>query len=717
MKNYFLVLFVLFHTAVLAQGEIIIKDDFTKKVLGKELEIYRDKSGSETIESVTAVPFEKIKITRPNLGFIKGAAWVRTKVVNQSSLKMLYVIINQPLIDTLEIFVLNESDSVLSHYLVGEAFSKKSQPHNIDRNFIIPFFPQPHSELSIYMRISTIEQISLPVYISTDEATWRMARDSNLLFGVYFGVILVMILYNLFIYISVRDISYLFYVLYVFFMGLTHATLEGFTQFYFWPESPDFANHSLYIFNSLVNFSAIIFLREFLKTKIYAPKLHKISNYLLLYFSVLLILSLFLIHPIIHISSQLGISVVAIFIFITSIVVFRNGYTPAKFFLLAWSLLLFSIIIFALKDAGLIPSNPVTNYAIFLGSGIEVVLLSLALADRINILKKEKEESQESALRIAQENENIVKEQNIRLEKNVTSRTLDLESANKQLSITLNNLQEAQGQLINSEKLASLGQLSAGIAHEINNPINYVMSNVAPLKQDIADVLQILNTYDGISSSDEFDAAKEKIDSIKARINLEYVRTEINQLLDGIEDGAKRTAEIVKDMKDYSRIDKDQIKAIDINESLESALVLLRSTIPEDIEIDKNFGDIPLVECVSGKIDQVFINIANNAIQSLEQSTSVENKCLKIKSWHSGDFVYISFEDNGEGIMEEDKNKIFEPFYTSKEVGKGTGLGLSISFTIIERHNGNISVESEPRIRTIFTVKLPIQSRIQIIEY
>jgi len=712
MKSHFLIIFVLIQSVVLAQSEIIINDDFSKKVLGKELEIYEDLSGLETIESVTDAPFVQNTVTRPNLGFITGAEWVRTRVVNQSNFDLLYLIINQPLIDTVDIFILNERDSLLLHYTIGEAFSKTSHPHNADRNFIVPFYPESNSELNIYIRIATIEQITLPIYISNAEATWSMARDSNLLFGAYFGIIMVMMLYNLFIYLSIRDISYLFYVIYVFFMGLTHAALEGFTHYYFWPESPKLANQSLFIFTALVSFSAIIFLREFLKTRVYAPTFHKISNFLLFYFGLVFILSLFFIHPIIHIASQVGITIVAVFIFITSLVVLRSGYSPAKFFLLAWSFLLFSIIIFALKDAGLIPATPTTNYALFLGSGIEVVLLSLALADRINILKKEKEESQESALRIAKENEAIIKEQNIKLEQKVSARTLDLESANKQLFITLNNLQEAQSQLVSSEKMASLGQLTAGIAHEINNPINYVMSNVPPLKRDIEDLLHILNTYDTISSGDDFKDVKAKIDDLKDQINLDFVRIEIDQLLDGIEDGAKRTAEIVKGMKNYSRADKGKINKIQLNESIKSTLVLLRSTIQDDIEIKKEFGDLPLVECESGKITQVFINIANNAIQSLEQSTSVKNKYLKIKSWHSGDYAYISFEDNGEGIAEKDIKKIFEPFYTNKEVGKGTGLGLSISFTIIENHNGTITVASEPGIRTTFTVKLPIESSI-----
>lgn len=715
MKHCFFILFVLLHTAVLAQSEIVIHDDFTKRVLGKELAIYKDESGLETIETITSAPFVENHVTRPNLGFVTGAAWTRTKIINQSNFDLLYVIVNQPLIDTLEVFVLNESDSLLSHYIVGEAFSKISHQNNADRNFILPIFPGSHAELNIYMRIATIEQITFPAYISTPEATWRMARDSNLLFGVYFGIIMVMILYNLFIYLSVRDKSYLFYAIYVFFMGITHATLEGFTQFYIWPESPNFANHSLYIFASLVSISALFFLREFLRTRIYAPAFHKTSNYLLLILGVVLILSIFFVHPIIHVVTQLGIVFLASFIFITSIVVFRNGYSPAKFFLLAWTFLIFGIIIFSFKDAGLIPSNPVTNYAIFVGSAIEVVLLSLALADRINILKKEKEESQENALLIAKENEAIIKEQNLSLEQKVSARTADLESANKQLSITLNNLQEAQNQLVSSDKMASLGQLTAGIAHEINNPINYVMSNVAPLKRDIDDVLLVLNAYETISSKDEFDTAKGKVEALKSKINLEYVQTEINQLLDGIENGAKRTAEIVKGMKDYSRIDKGEIEWVDLNQSINAALVLLRSSIHADIRIQKDFSDLPLVECVSGKINQVFINITNNAIQSLEQSTSsVSDKYLKIKSWHRDEYVYISFEDNGDGISEENSKKIFEPFYTSKQVGKGTGLGLSISFTIIEKHSGTISFESDPGVRTVFTVKLPVDSRIQI---
>src|SRR5690606_21209334 len=154
------------------------------------------------------------------------------------------------------------------------------------------------------------------------------------------------------------------------------------------------------------------------------------------------------------------------YLFTTSIVVYKSGYTAAKFYLLAWSILVVGIIVYSLKDAGLIPSNPFTNYLLLIGSGIEVVLLSLALADRINILKKEKAQSQADALRISLENAEIVKLQNVQLEQKVSERTLDLESSNKQLSITLHNLQEAQSQLVDAEKMASLGQLTAGIVHE-----------------------------------------------------------------------------------------------------------------------------------------------------------------------------------------------------------------------------------------------------------
>ena len=714
MKKFLFILLFFQQIAIHAQNELVIDDGFTIKVLGEELQVFNDESGELSLSQVRQKDFLDNKLARPNLGFSKGAIWVRTRVTNNSDSATFNLLINQPVLDTLSIFILNETDSLISSYTVGESFSKTTVHLNTKRNFRIPLTLSNGQSKNIYLRIATEEQIVLPVYIASLDGAWKLYSDSNLLFGSYFGIIIVMMLYNFFIFLSVRDKSYLIYVIYVFFVGITQAALEGYTHLYFWPENSWLASRSVYFFTSLVSISSIVFLRNFLRTKTYAPTLHKFSNIIFVFFSGVFIYAILDINPIVHVASQFGIAIVGFYIFITSIVVYRSGYSPAKFYLLAWSILVVGIIVYSLKDSGIIPSNPLTNYMMMIGSAIEVVLLSLALADRINILKKEKAQSQADALRISKENEEIVVLQNVQLEQKVSERTLDLETSNKQLSVTLSNLQNTQSQLVNAEKMASLGQLTAGIAHEINNPINFVIANIQPLKYDVKDILDILDKYDGIKSNEEFDAEKEKIEVFKKEVDIDYVKNEINQLLDGIQDGAKRTAEIVGGLKNFSRLDESNLKYVDINEGIESTLVILRSTIPENVQINKSLGDLPKVECLPGKINQVFMNIANNALQTLSKRKDGVDLFLNIKSWHDADYVYISFEDSGLGIAEEHKSRIFDPFFTTKDVGEGTGLGLSISFKIIEKHKGQIKVDSEVNRGAKFTIKLPIKAAIDM---
>ncbi len=716
MKYFLLIILLLQQILALAQNELIIDNDFEIKVLGEELGVYNDESADLTYSDLRNKQFEKNQSARPNLGFTRGAYWVRTTVINKSDQNRFNILINQSLLDTMDLYILNTNDSLLAHYTVGEAFSRTEVKYNTERNIRIPFTLSTGESNKIYLRIATKEQIVLPIYIATPTATWKMAQNSNILFGAYFGLMFIMMFYNFFIYLSIRDRSYLIYVVYVFFVSLTQAALEGYTHLYLWPENSWLASRSVYLFTCLVSISSIIFLREFLRTRIYATRLHKISKFIIAYFAIIFIATLFSVNPVVHVAAQFGIGAVGFFIFGTSVVVYRSGYTPAKFYLLAWSFLVVGIVVYSLKDAGILPSNPFTNYLLLSGSAVEVILLSLALADRINILKKEKAQSQADALRISKENEKIVREQNVFLEEKVSVRTLDLETSNKQLSITLRDLQAAQSQLVDAEKMASLGQLTAGIAHEINNPINFVLANIKPLKYDIKDLVDVLDKYESVRTKDEFESEKINIEAFKKQIDIEYVKNEIDNLLDGIQEGALRTAEIVKGLKNFSRLDESSLKYVDINEGLESTLIILRSTIPDNVKINLDLGDIPKVECLPGKINQVFMNILNNALQALGEKEENHDSFLNIKSWHEEEFAYISFEDNGPGIPDEYKKQIFEPFFTTKEVGEGTGLGLSISFNIIERHNGEIKVDSEVNKGTKFIIKLPIKSELMINE-
>jgi two-component system, NtrC family, sensor kinase len=324
--------------------------------------------------------------------------------------------------------------------------------------------------------------------------------------------------------------------------------------------------------------------------------------------------------------------------------------------------------------------------------------------------KKEKELEQQKKLEAIKENERLIKEQNSYLEEKVLKRTEELEK-------TLKNLQDTQTQLVNQEKMASLGQLTAGVAHEINNPINFVSSNINPLKRDVADVIEIMDAYREKGQKEFSEETLKSLRNLENEIELDYVKDEIQQLLKGMEDGAKRTVEIVKGLKLFSRVDEQDVKKVDLHAGISSTLVLLNSSMSNKITIIKDFGQIPMVECLAGKINQVFMNIVNNAVHALTEHLDANpNPEIIIRTSMDGEeFVKIEIIDNGPGIPDHVKERIFEPFFTTKPVGKGTGLGLSIVFTIIEKHNGTLDVESIPDAGTSFIIRLPVHQKSDMI--
>jgi signal transduction histidine kinase len=260
--------------------------------------------------------------------------------------------------------------------------------------------------------------------------------------------------------------------------------------------------------------------------------------------------------------------------------------------------------------------------------------------------------------------------------------------------------------------MASLGQLTAGIAHEINNPINFVSSNISPLKRDIKDLLELMDLYREKGKLEFSDKSKSEVSDLEDDLELDYLLDEVNQLLSGMEDGAKRTVEIVRGLKLFSRIDEQDVKEVDIHDGLDSTLILLNSSMGGRVQVKKEYANLPLVECLAGKINQVFMNIISNAVHALLDH-QVEGKTpeLTLKTSQVGTDIIIQISDNGPGMPAHVRDKVFEPFFTTKPVGKGTGLGLSIVYTIIENHKGTIRVESEMNVGTNFIITLPINQK------
>ncbi len=287
------------------------------------------------------------------------------------------------------------------------------------------------------------------------------------------------------------------------------------------------------------------------------------------------------------------------------------------------------------------------------------------------------------------------------------SRSRELFLKNQELEASLVQLKAQQDALIRSEKLATLGTLVSGVAHEINNPLSFVHSNVDTLGQHseaIAKLYPLLIESLTLEESDRA-AFAERVFKFLEEEDLEYFTQELDGLVSDTNDGVQRVKEIVRNLRSFARMDAQARTKADLNEGIRSTLKLINNQISANTRINLSLDEIPLVFCNPGEINQVLLNILVNAAQALEGQSE---PTLNIASKVDQDWVEIKIGDNGKGMTQQVQKRIFEPFYTTKEIGKGTGLGLSISYGIISHHHGELLVESAPNRGTLFTIRLPI---------
>ena len=307
----------------------------------------------------------------------------------------------------------------------------------------------------------------------------------------------------------------------------------------------------------------------------------------------------------------------------------------------------------------------------------------------------------------------------VMLEAQVRNRTEALEAAlheNEKINRALQHekeeqrkliqkLEEAHSQLLQSEKLASIGQLAAGVAHEINNPIGFVNSNLGTLRGYVNDLLQLIGLYEKCAPLLAHDPElARQIETKRKQADIDYLREDIGKLIVESIDGTSRVRRIVQDLRDFSRVDSTDWQWADLHAGLESTLNVVWNEIKFKAEVVREFGTIPRVECRPSQLNQVFMNMLVNAAQSIK-----ERGTITLRSGCVDEQVWISIADTGQGIPTELFTKIFDPFFTTKPVGKGTGLGLSVSYGIVHKHGGRIDVQSQPGEGSTFTIWLPVQ--------
>ncbi len=332
------------------------------------------------------------------------------------------------------------------------------------------------------------------------------------------------------------------------------------------------------------------------------------------------------------------------------------------------------------------------------GEELNLIVSGIPIKDEsgkvVNILEIHRDVTDEAHIhdkyKVLLDKEKRAKEE---LERLVDERTKELRKANE-------DLKRAESQLVHSEKMSSLGQMVAGIAHELNNPINFIAGNVDILEDYASELKQAFGAISALVATNS--ELSNKLKALNDEQEIEFKLDDLVKMASSIEKGSERAADIIQGLRTFSRLDEASLKETDLHQDIDTTLMLLQNEYKNRVEIVKEFGKLPQVRCYASQLNQVFMNLIHNAIQAIEGKGTIW-----IRTREEGSNVVIEIADTGGGIPPELQKKIFDPFFTTKAVGKGTGLGLSITYGIIERHKGKIEVDSTVGKGTTFRVIIP----------
>ena len=545
---------------------------------------------------------------------------------------------------------------------------------------------------------------------------------TNYMDGIIFGIMFGLALYNLFLFISLRDMTYFWYTLFILFFAFSFGTLFAsappkWTQF-FTPDYPSFAFYLKKIADPISWISYINFVRNFLVTKDRHPVWDKTLKVCIVLLILQLLINLTGLYHFTGVTRSIILNIPLVICAILALTIYFKGYTRARFFLVGQFFLFVGLFITTMHYAGLdaiffLPETEFFNYfrspnSVFACGAVEAIVFSFALADKYNMLQKD-------IARVKFEKEkdkqDMLASQNVVLEQQVSEQT-------KELRQSLENLQTTQDQLIQAEKMAALGTLTAGIAHEIKNPLNFI-NNFSEINVELVEELITDDTNgSGDGKEDEESQILENLKNNSERINHH----------------GKRMDAIVKGMLQHSRTGSSHYEEVDINalcdESLRMAYHGYRARDKSfDVKYETEFGsNLPRIRVIAQDLGRVILNITNNAFYACaERSRSTVNEKrkalndksegpveyqpeVKLTTTESLQDIIITITDNGPGIPDEMLDKIFQPFFTTKPAGEGTGLGLSLAYDIISKgHGGELKVRSKEGLGTEFEILLPIK--------
>jgi signal transduction histidine kinase len=699
--------------AAKGQSYKIILDDNSREIAVNEVAYITDSSCAYRLDQVRSPVFQpKFSLsTATKNGFREDiyCYWIKFEVEN-NSWKEREWLVDFAGWSNVEFYCPDSAggyDRKLTGHMV--AFNKRDF-HVANRN-LVNLDLRPGDSKQFYARLATgisymlqPDRLSFKIYTKQDVVKYE-SKIRNL-FYFFSGIFIVMFLYNFFVYLSINEKSYLYYLFILLILQLIILANTGFNVELFkaYEGYPALVSKLDLVFSSLFGTFLLLFTRNFLKTKKNQPTVDKIFTGVIITL-VLIPIPGFMGYVLqaTNISSIVGL-LTMIILFIASIKSCIDRYPASGFFLMAYSAILAGIFIFLSANIGLLAHTPFTDFGVPIGSCIGIVLFSFALSNSINILKKQNAEKQQQIIRHLEENASLQTKVNIELEQKVEERTREIK--------------EFQKQLIQQEKLASLGEVTAGIAHEIQNPLNFV-NNFSELNNELL-----------AEMTDEM----EKGNMGEANAIAQDVIKNGQKILNH----GKRAEAIVKGMLQHSRSGGGEKQSTNLNALADEYLQLsfhgLRAKDKDfNVAMQTDFDDsVGKIDIIPQDIGRVLLNLYNNAFyavtekrkqlravtqpvgQLYQPKVSISTRKINARPDNptARDQVEIRIRDNGNGIPQKVIDKIFQPFFTTKPTGQGTGLGLSISFDIVNAHNGQLQVNSEEGEFTEFIVTLPYQKSI-----
>jgi signal transduction histidine kinase len=654
-------------------------------------------SGTDSVEDLLRnpaarrfVPYDPrlIKTRFSQLDAHRYGYWFSFQIANETNQELLlrFVYSGTETIDVYEI----AGERVVARHKVGSLEAETVYPFRKSNPFC-PLLVQQGQTHRVLVYQHGVYTAQLPMFVLTATRLLAQQHRADLFYGLYYGFILIIILYNLVLFVRLGERDNLFYTIWVFFVGLQVALYRGHLNEFLYAAHPSIELYGAAL-AGITGLCHVPFTLSFLRLKTLAPGWYRVG------LGLFGLYALALFWNILDISRGQKLDAVPLvamlegaFSVAAGVVIYRRGFRPALYYVLG-NLVFFASLFFLLSyAAGRLPYNFVSYNTLLLGSGVEILLFTLALAYKINLFKHEREQAVAEQIRLLRENERLVSEQNATLEAAVRERTGELRQ-------TLRDLEAAQAQLIQAEKLASLGELTAGIAHEIQNPLNFV-TNFAEVSVELVDELR-----------DELAAQRPA-----AALDL---TAELTESLQKITQHGQRASAIVRSMLEHSRVSPGERQPTDLNALADEYLRLayhglhgkdkaFRAHLVTDF--DPTLG---LVNVVPQDISRVLLNLFNNAFYAVcekqKQQPNGYQPTVSVSTKRLGGWVELCVRDNGTGIPENVRQKIFQPFFTTKPSGEGTGLGLSLSYDIVTKgHGGTLTVESTEGEGTEFTVRLP----------